>query len=136
MEIFEGVDTSKEVGSFLCYSELGLNWGIASEKGTCVPRICVCIDSRYVAGDAADGESVESDDIFTLGSLILSLLVRRESLSLLVLSSNVPFFDNLSTLSCKRSLVMSLKIVVFVTCLCIVYIYLLYIYLYSLCTLY
>ena len=82
MEIFEVVDSSKEDGSFLCYNELRLNWGIASEKGTCIPRICVCVESRYVAGDAADGESVESDDIFTLGSLILSLLIRRESLSL------------------------------------------------------
>ena len=70
-------------------------------------------------GDAAGGECVESDDIFIPGLLILSLFKRRESLSLLGLLSNDPFFNNLSTLSCRRSLVMSLKIGVFITSLCI-----------------
>ena len=68
-------------------------------------------------GDAVGGESVESNDIFILRSLILSLFIRRESLSLL---SNVPFFNNLSTLSCKRSLAMFFKVGVFITSLCIV----------------
>ena len=40
----------------------------------------------------------------------LSLFKRKESLSLLGLLSNILFFNNLSTLSCRRSLVMSLKI--------------------------
>ena len=44
---------------------------------------------------------MESDVIFILGSLILSMFKRRESLSLLGLLSNVPFFNNLSTLSCR-----------------------------------
>ena len=52
-------------------------------------------------GDAAGGECVESHDIFILGSLILYIFKRRESLSLLDLLSNVPFFNNLSTLSCR-----------------------------------
>ena len=68
----------------------GLYCGVASE----IPYVCVCIDSRNVVGDAAGGECVESDDIFILGSLILSLFKRRESLSLLGLLSNVPFFNN------------------------------------------
>ena len=105
MEIFEGDDSAKEDGSFLCNGEFGLNCGVASE----IPWLCVCIDSRYAAGDAAGGEFVESNDIFILGSLILSLFKRKKSLSLLGLLSNVPFFNNLSTLSCRRSLVMSLK---------------------------
>ena len=61
-------------------------------------------------GNAAVGECVESDYIFILGLLILYLFTRRESLSLLSLLSNVPFFNDLSTLCCKRSSVMSLKI--------------------------
>ena len=85
MEIFEGDDSTKEDGSFLCNGEFGLNCGVASE----IPWVCVCIDSRYVMGDAASGECVESDDIFILGSLILSIFKRRESLSLLGLLSNV-----------------------------------------------
>ena len=60
-------------------------------------------------GDAAGGECVKSDDIFILGSLILYLFKRRESLPLLGLLSNVSFFNNLSTLSCRRSLVISFK---------------------------
>ena len=32
--------------------------------------------SRYVMGDAAGGECVESHDIFLLGSLILPLFIR------------------------------------------------------------
>ena len=98
MEIFEGDDSTKEDRSFLCNGEFGLNCGVASD----IPWVCVCIDSRYVVGDAAGGECVGSDDIFILGSLILSLFKRRESLSLGLLS-NVPFFNNLSTLSCRRS---------------------------------
>ena len=107
-----------------------------------------CIDSQDGVGDAVGRELVESDDIFILGLLILSLFIRRESLSLLGLLThlmplvsnhrlsnvfrgyrrrpmarngliNVPFFNNLSTLSCKRSLVMSLKIGVFLTYICI-----------------
>ena len=82
--------------------------------------LSLCLySSRYIVGDAAGGECVESHDIFILGSLILSLFKRRESLSLLVLLSNVPFFNNLSTLSCRRSFVMSLKIGVSITSLCI-----------------
>ena len=54
-------------------------------------------------GDAAGGECVERVDIFILGSSILSLFIRSEFLSLLGLLSNVPFFSNLSILSCKRS---------------------------------
>ena len=34
-------------------------------------------------GDAGGGECVEANDIFILGSLILSLFIRRESVSLL-----------------------------------------------------
>ena len=113
MEIFEGDGSTKEDSSFLCYGEFGLNCGVASDKGICISWVCVCIDSRYVVGDAAGGKCVESDDIFTLGWLILSLFKRRESLSILGLLSNVPFFNNLSTLSCRRSLVMFLKIGVF-----------------------
>ena len=33
MEIFEGDDSSKEDGSFLCDGEFGLNCGFASNKG-------------------------------------------------------------------------------------------------------
>ena len=51
------------------------------------------MDSQYAVGDAAGGECVESDDIFLLGSLILSLFKHRESLSLLALFSNVSFFN-------------------------------------------
>ena len=95
--------------------EFGLYCGVASE----ISCVCVCIDSRNVVGDAAGGECVESNDIFILGSLILSLFKRRGSLSVLGLLKNVQFFNNLSTLSCSRSLVMSLKIGVFITSLCI-----------------
>ena len=123
MEIFEGDDSTKEDGSFLCNSEFGLNCGVASDKGICMPWVCVCIDSWYTVGDAADGECVESDDIFIPGLLILSLFKRRESLSLLGLLSNDSFFNNLSALSCRRSLVMSLKIGVFITSLCIALIF-------------
>ena len=70
MEIFEGDDSTKEDGSFLCNGEFGLNCGAASE----IPWVCVCIDSRYVVGDAASGECVESDDIFILGSLFFFYL--------------------------------------------------------------
>ena len=76
-----------------------------------------------IVGDAAGGECVESIDIFIIGSIILSLFIRSESLSLLGLLSNVPSFSNLSIPSCKRSLVMSLKIGVFVTSLCIALIF-------------
>ena len=69
MEIFEGDDSNKEDGSFWCNGEFGLNCGVASE----IPWVCVCMDSRYVVGDAAGGECVVSKDIFILGSLILSL---------------------------------------------------------------
>ena len=71
--------------------EFWLNCGVASDKGICIPWVCVGIDSRYVVGGAAGRERVESDDIFILGSLILSLFKRRESLPLLGLLSNVPF---------------------------------------------
>ena len=43
-----------------------------------------------IVGDAAGGECVESIDIFIIGSIILSLFIRSESLSLLGLLSNVP----------------------------------------------
>ena len=85
MEIFEGDDSTKEDGSFLCNGEFGLNCGVASK----IPWVCVCIDSQYVVGDPASGECVESDVIFILGSLFLSMFKRRESLSLLGLLSNV-----------------------------------------------
>ena len=94
MEIFEGDDSAKEDGSFLCNGEFGLYCCVASDKGICIPWVCVCMDSQYAVGDAADGDCVESDDIFILGSLILSLFKYRESLSLLALFSNVPFFNN------------------------------------------
>ena len=68
-------------------------------------------DIRDVVGDAAGRECVESDDIFILGSLILSPFIRRESLSLLDLFSNVPLFNNLPTLSCKLSFAMCNKII-------------------------
>ena len=119
MEIFEGDDSVKEDDSFLCNGEFGLNCGVASNKGICIPWVCVWIDSRYVVVDSPGGECVESDDIFILGSLVLSLFKRRESLSLLALLRNFPFFNNLSSLSCRWSLVMSLKIGVFITSLCI-----------------
>ena len=61
--------------------------------------VYVCIDNQCVVGGSAGGECVESDYIFILESLILSLFKRRESLSLLGLLSNFPFFNNLSTLS-------------------------------------
>ena len=79
MEIFEGDDSTKEDGTFLCNGEFGLNCGVASE----IPWVCVSIDSPYVVGDAASGECVESDVIFICGSLILSMFKRKESLSLL-----------------------------------------------------
>ena len=37
MEIFEGDDSSKEDGSFLCDGEFGLNCGVASDRGICIP---------------------------------------------------------------------------------------------------
>ena len=37
MELFEGYDSSKEDGSFLCVGEFGLNCGVASNKGICIP---------------------------------------------------------------------------------------------------
>ena len=37
MEIFEGDDSSKEDGSFLCNGEIWLNCGVASDKGICIP---------------------------------------------------------------------------------------------------
>ena len=94
MEIFEGDDSAKEDGSFLCNGEFGLYCFVASDKGICIPWVCVCMDRQYAVGDAAGGECVESNDIFILESLILSLFTRRESLSLLTLFSNVPFFNN------------------------------------------
>ena len=57
------------------------------------------MDSCYVVGDAPGGEYMESNDIFILGSLILSLFKSREPLSPSSLLSNVPFSNNLSTLS-------------------------------------
>ena len=80
------------------HGEFGLNCSVAGE----IPCVCVCIHSRYVVGDATSRECVESDDIRMLGSLVLSLFKRRESLFLLGLLRNVPFFNNLSsTLSCR-----------------------------------
>ena len=76
MEIFEGDDSSKKDGTFLCVGKIGLNFGVASDKGICIHWVCVCIDSRGVVGDAAGGECVESVDIFIIGSLILSLFIR------------------------------------------------------------
>ena len=80
--------------------EFGLYCGVASE----ISCVCVCIDSRNVVGDAAGGECVESDDIFILGSLVLSLFKRRESLSLLGLLSNVPFITGSSSASLSKIL--------------------------------
>ena len=37
MEIFEGDDSSKEDGSFLYDGEFGLNCGVASDRGICIP---------------------------------------------------------------------------------------------------
>ena len=37
MEIFEGGDSSKEYGSFLCVGEIELNCGVAYDKGFCIP---------------------------------------------------------------------------------------------------
>ena len=111
VEIFKGDESSKEDGSFLYNGEFGLNCGIARNKE--IPWVCVCLHSQDVAGDAAGGECVEGYDIFILESLILSLSVRKNPLSLLGLLSSVPFLNNLSTLSCKRSSVTSLKIGVF-----------------------
>ena len=88
MEMFEGDDSTKEDGSFLCNGKFGLNCGVASDKGICIPWVCASIDSRYVVGDSAGEECLESDDIFILESLILSLFKRRESLSLLGLLRN------------------------------------------------
>ena len=53
MELFEGDDSSKEDGSFLCDGEL--DGGVASNKGVCIPCVCVCIDSQDVKGDAVGG---------------------------------------------------------------------------------
>ena len=110
MEIFEGDGWTKEDGSFLCNGEFEFGWncGVASKKGICIPWVCVGKNSWYVVGDAADGECVERDDIFILESLTLSIFKRRESLPLLGLLSNVSCSNNLSTLSYRRSLVMSL----------------------------
>ena len=76
MEVFEGGDSSKDDGTFLCVGEIGLNCGVASDKGIRIPWVCVCIDIRGIVGDAAGGECVESVDIFIIGSLILSLFIR------------------------------------------------------------
>ena len=40
--------------------EIGLNCGVASDKGICIHWVCVGIDSRYVVSDAAGGECVEA----------------------------------------------------------------------------
>ena len=37
MEIFKSDDSIKEDGSFLCDGEFGLNCGVASDKGICIP---------------------------------------------------------------------------------------------------
>ena len=37
MEIFEGDDSSKERGSFLCVGEIEFNCGVACDKGFCIP---------------------------------------------------------------------------------------------------
>ena len=36
MEIFEGDDSSKKDGTFLCVGKIGLNFGVASDKGICI----------------------------------------------------------------------------------------------------
>ena len=46
MEICEGDDSSKEDGRFLCDGEFGINYSVASNKGICIPWVCICIDSR------------------------------------------------------------------------------------------
>ena len=79
MEIFEGDDSNKKDGSFLCDGELRLKCGVASDKRICIPEICVCIDNRDDKGDAAGGECVEKDDIFIFGSLILFLFIVETS---------------------------------------------------------
>ena len=43
LEIFKSDDSIKEDGSFLCDGEFGLNCGVASDKGICIPWFCVCI---------------------------------------------------------------------------------------------
>ena len=37
METFEGDDSSKEDGSFLCVGEIEFNYGVACDKGFCIP---------------------------------------------------------------------------------------------------
>ena len=111
MEIFEGDDLSNE--DAVSYVMVNLGWIVV------LLATKDFLEFVSVVGDASGGECLETDDIFILGSLMFSLFIRRESLSLLGLLSNVPFFNNSSTLSCKRSFVMSLTIRAFLTSLCI-----------------
>ena len=78
----------------LCDFEFGWNCGVASDKTNFYFLVCFYIDSLDVVGDAVDGECVEANDIFILGSLILSLFISRESLSLLGLLIHImPLFS-------------------------------------------
>ena len=76
MEIFEGGDSNKKDGSFLCDGELWLKCGVASNKRICIPEVCVSRDDK---GDVAGGEFVENDEIFIFGSLILFLFIVENS---------------------------------------------------------
>ena len=111
MEIFEDDDLSNE--DAVSYVMVNLAWIVV------LLATKEFLEFVSVVGDASGEECLETDHIFILGSLMFSLFIRRESLSLLGLSSNVPFFNNSSTLFCKRSLVMSLTIRAFLTFLCI-----------------
>ena len=78
----------------LCDFEFGWNCGVASDKTNFYFLVCFYIDSLDVVGDAVDGECVEANDIIILGSLILSLFISRESLSLLGLLIHImPLFS-------------------------------------------
>ena len=81
MEIFEDDDLTKEDGSFLCNGEFefGLNCGVASDKGICIPWVCVGIDSRYAVGDATGGECVESDDMESVWKAMKTSLALKNS---------------------------------------------------------
>ena len=66
----------------LCDGDFGWDCGVASNK-TNLYFLSLFLYSLDVVGDAGGGECVEANDIFILGSLILSLFIRRKSLSLL-----------------------------------------------------
>ena len=94
--------------------ELGLKCGVASDKRICIPEVCVCIDSRDDKGDAAGGVCGKRWYIYIWIVNFISIYSRKFLPPLLVLLNNIPFFIDLSTQSCKQSLVMPLKIGVFI----------------------